>query len=85
MHPEGSEGTWRDLPRLLGDSMRLVWTSGRKIFLLTSSLQLLAALFTAVQLFVAKAVFEAVLETRQRRPGRNRATARRTRRRHGCR
>ena len=63
MHPEGSEGTWRDLPSLLGDSMRLVWTSGRKIFLLTSSLQLLAAVGVAVQLFVAKAVFEAVLGT----------------------
>ena len=22
MHPEGSEGTWRDLPRLLGDGTR---------------------------------------------------------------
>ena len=63
MHPEGSEGTWRDLPGLLGDSMRLVWTSGRNIFLLTSGLQLLAALGVAVQLFVAKAVFDAVLGT----------------------
>src|SRR5918994_332096 len=63
MHPEGSEGTWRDLPRLLGDSMRLVWSSGRNIFLVTSSLQLLAALGVAVQLFVAKAVFDAVLGT----------------------
>src|ERR671911_716036 len=61
MHPEGSEGTWRDLPGLLGDSMRLVWTSGRNIFLLTSGLQLLAALGVAVQLFVATAVFDAGL------------------------
>ncbi|HET8651847.1 MAG TPA: hypothetical protein VFM13_04650, partial [Gaiellaceae bacterium] len=61
MHPEGSQGTWRDLPYLLGDSLKLVWTSGRNVFLLTSGLQLLAALGVAVQLFVAKAVFEAVL------------------------
>jgi hypothetical protein len=26
-HPEGSEGTWRDLPRLLGESLRLVWSA----------------------------------------------------------
>jgi ATP-binding cassette subfamily B protein len=61
MHPEGSEGTWRDLPGLLGDSMRLVWSSGRNTFLLTSSLQLLTAVGVVVQLFVAKAVFESVL------------------------
>lgn len=61
MHPEGSEGTWRDLPRLLADSLRLVWSAGRNIFLLTSSLQLLTALGVVVQLFVAKAVFESVL------------------------
>ncbi|HEU4942552.1 MAG TPA: ABC transporter ATP-binding protein [Gaiellaceae bacterium] len=61
MHPEGSQGTWRDLPQLLADSIRLVWSSGRNVFLLTSTLQLLAALGVAVQLFVAKAVFEAVL------------------------
>ncbi len=61
MHPEGSEGTWRDLPGLLGDSIRLVWSSGRNTFLLTSSLQLLTAVGVVVQLFVAKAVFESVL------------------------
>jgi ATP-binding cassette subfamily B protein len=61
MHPEGSEGTWRDLPELLGDSLRLVWAAGRNIFLLTSVLQVVAALGIAVQLFVAKEVFDAVL------------------------
>jgi ATP-binding cassette, subfamily B, bacterial len=60
-HPEGSEGTWRDLPELLGDSLRLVWASGRNIFLLTSVLQVLAAVGVAIQLFVAKEVFEAIL------------------------
>jgi ATP-binding cassette subfamily B protein len=61
MHPEGSTGTWRDLPRLLWDSIRLVWNSGRNVFLLTSALQLISAIGVVVQLFVAKAVFEAVL------------------------
>jgi ATP-binding cassette subfamily B protein len=61
MHPEGSEGTWRDLPQLLGDSLRLVWSAGRNIFLLTAVLQLLAAVGIAVQLFVGKEVLDAVL------------------------
>jgi ABC-type multidrug transport system fused ATPase/permease subunit len=61
MHPEGSEGTWRDLPELLGDSLRLAWAAGRNIFLLTSFLQVLTAVGIAVQLFVAKEVFGAVL------------------------
>jgi ATP-binding cassette, subfamily B, bacterial len=61
MHPEGSEGTWRDLPRLLADSLKLVWSAGRNVFLLTSTLQLVSAVGVVVQLYVAKAVFEAVL------------------------
>ena len=61
MHPEGSQGTWRDLPQLLADSLRLVWAAGRNIFLLTASLQLLAAVGIAVQLFVGKEVLDAVL------------------------
>jgi ATP-binding cassette subfamily B protein len=39
----------------------LVWSAGRNVFLLTSSLQLVSAIGIAVQLFVAKAVFEAIL------------------------
>jgi ATP-binding cassette, subfamily B, bacterial len=61
MHPEGSQGTWRDLPELLGDSMRLVWSSGRNIFLLTSTLQLVAAVGIVIQLFVGKEVLDAIL------------------------
>jgi ATP-binding cassette subfamily B protein len=61
MHPEGSQGTWRDLPRLLLDSLKLVWSAGRMTFLLTSALSLLSALGIVVQLFVGKAVLEAVL------------------------
>jgi ATP-binding cassette, subfamily B, bacterial len=61
MHPEGSQGTWRDLPQLLADSLRLVWSAGRNIFLLTAALQLVAAVGLAVQLFVGKAVLDAVL------------------------
>jgi ATP-binding cassette, subfamily B, bacterial len=61
MHPEGSQGTWRDLPELLADSLRLVWSAGRNIFLLTAFLQLVAAVGVAVQLFVGKAVLDAIL------------------------
>jgi ATP-binding cassette subfamily B protein len=61
MHPEGSEGTWRDLPRLLLDSLKLVWSSGRNTFILTSTLQLLTAAGIAIQLFVGKAVLDEVL------------------------
>jgi ATP-binding cassette subfamily B protein len=61
MHPEGSQGTWRDLPKLLADSVKLVWAAGRNTFLLTSTLQLVAALGIAAQLFVGKEVLEAVL------------------------
>jgi ABC-type multidrug transport system fused ATPase/permease subunit len=60
-HPEGSEGTWRDLPALLLDSLRLVWGAGRHVFLVTSALQLLTAVGVAVQLFIGKAVLDTVL------------------------
>jgi ATP-binding cassette, subfamily B, bacterial len=61
MHPEGSQGTWRDLPKLLLDSIKLVWSAGRNTFILTSALQLLAAAGIAAQLFVGKRVLETVL------------------------
>ncbi len=61
MHPEGTGGNWRELPALLSDSLRLVWDAGRKEFLLTAALQLVSAAGVAAQLFIAKAVFSAVL------------------------
>jgi ATP-binding cassette subfamily B protein len=61
MHPEGAQGTFRDLPRLLLDSLRLVWSAGRNVFLLTSSLQLVSAVAIGAQLFIAKALLDAVL------------------------
>jgi ATP-binding cassette subfamily B protein len=61
MEPEGSQGTIRDLPRLLGASIALVWEAGRRELALTAALQLLAAGGTAVQLFVGKAVLQSVL------------------------
>src|SRR5919106_6248157 len=60
MNPQ-ERGTFRDLPRLIGDSLRLVWAAGRREFLISSSLQLVSAAAIAAQLFVAKALFEAVL------------------------
>jgi ATP-binding cassette subfamily B protein len=50
-----------ELPQLLAASFALVWAAGRREFLLTSALQLTSAVGLAVQLFVAKALFEAVL------------------------
>jgi ATP-binding cassette subfamily B protein len=61
MHPEGAEGTWRDLPALLADSFRLVWQAGRREFRLTAALQLVTAVGIAAQLFVAKELLAAVL------------------------
>jgi ATP-binding cassette subfamily B protein len=60
-HPEDARGSWRDLPRLIGDSLRLVWSAGRREFLIVSSLQLVSAVGVAAQLFVGKAVLDAVL------------------------
>jgi ATP-binding cassette subfamily B protein len=60
-HPEGAEGTWRDLPRLVRDSIVLVWSAGRREFLITSSLQLIEAFGIAAQLFIGKALLDAVL------------------------
>ena len=61
IHEEGSKGTWRDLPGLLSRAFALVWRAGRTEFVLTSILQLVSALGIAAQLFVAKAVFDAIL------------------------
>jgi ATP-binding cassette subfamily B protein len=58
---EEQKGTWRDVPMLLGRSFQLVWKAGRTEFLLTSALQLCSAVGLAAQLFVAKALFDAIL------------------------
>jgi hypothetical protein len=54
--------TWRELPILVRDSLRLVWASGRGTFLLTASLQVATALAVGVELSVVRAVLQAVLE-----------------------
>jgi ATP-binding cassette subfamily B protein len=61
MHPEGSKASFRDLPHLVSDSVRLVWEAGRREFLVTGALQLIGAVGIAVQLFVAKELLDAVL------------------------
>lgn len=53
--------TWRELPTLIRDSLKLVWASGRGTFLLTAILQIVSALAVGAQLFVTKAVLSAVL------------------------
>ena len=37
----GERASWRDLPRLLADSLRLVWEAGRTEFLITTALQVI--------------------------------------------
>jgi ATP-binding cassette subfamily B protein len=61
MQPEGSKGTWRDLPQLLRESFRLVRQAGRREFALTAALQIVSALGIAVQLFVGKAVLSSAI------------------------
>src|SRR5207237_49166 len=51
VEPEDVRSTWRDLPRLLVASLRLVWAAGRRECFVTSSLQLLAAAGVAAQLY----------------------------------
>jgi ATP-binding cassette subfamily B protein len=52
---------WRELPRLVLASLRLVWEAGRREFLLTAGLQLVVAAGTAAELFIARSVLSAVL------------------------
>jgi ATP-binding cassette subfamily B protein len=60
-HPEGAVGGWRDLPVLLGQSIRLVWQAGRRELLLVGVLDVVSALGLGAQLFVGKAVLSSIL------------------------
>jgi ATP-binding cassette, subfamily B, bacterial len=62
VEPKGSQGTWRDLPRLLIDSVRLAWSAGPRELLLTSTLQVAASVGVVAQLYVGEAVFSAILD-----------------------
>jgi ATP-binding cassette subfamily B protein len=62
VEPKGSQGTWRDLPRLLIDSVRLAWSAGPRVLLLTSTLQVAASVGVVAQLYVGEAVFSAILD-----------------------
>jgi ATP-binding cassette, subfamily B, bacterial len=64
MFPEGSEGSWRELPRLLSSSFVLVWESGRRQFLLASTIQLLTAVSVGVQLLLARQVLQSILDAK---------------------
>ena len=59
--PKGSHGTWRDLPHLLAESLRLAWSAGRRELALTATLQIVASLGVAAQLFAGKAVLTSIL------------------------
>ena len=61
MHPDGSNGTWRELPELLQSSFALVWQAGRREFLITASIQLVTALSLAAQLLIAREVLRSIL------------------------
>jgi ATP-binding cassette subfamily B protein len=61
LEPAGQQSTWRELPRLLRESVRLVASAGRRELLITAGLQIATAAGLAAQLFVGKAVFASVL------------------------
>jgi ATP-binding cassette subfamily B protein len=61
LEPPGPKPTWRDLPHLLRESVRLVAGAGRRELLLTAGLQVATAAGLAAQLFVGRAVFASVL------------------------
>jgi ATP-binding cassette, subfamily B, bacterial len=64
-HPEGAVGGWRDLPLLLGQSVRLVWQAGRRELVLVAVLDVVSALGIGAQLFVGKAVLSSILHAGQ--------------------
>lgn len=51
----------RKLPRLVAQSLALVWSAGRRELLVTTVLQLLQGVGIAAQLLIAKRVLEAVV------------------------
>jgi ATP-binding cassette subfamily B protein len=61
MHPEGSKGSWKELPGLLRSSFALVWQAGRRQFLITSTIQLATAVSMGVQLLLAREVLQSIL------------------------
>ena len=61
MRPEGSSGTWKELPGLLKSSFALVWQAGRRQFVITSTIQLLTAVSMGVQLLLAREVLQSIL------------------------
>jgi ATP-binding cassette, subfamily B, bacterial len=61
MHPDGSKGSWKELPGLLKSSFALVWQAGRRQFLITSSIQLATAVSMGVQLLLAREVLQSIL------------------------
>ncbi len=64
VEPEGSRGSWHDLPHLLLESVRLAWSAGRRELLLTAILQVVASLGIAAQLFAGKAVLTSIVAAR---------------------
>jgi ATP-binding cassette subfamily B protein len=64
VEPEGSRGSWHDLPHLLLESVRLAWSAGRRELLLTATLQVVASLGIAAQLFAGKAVLTSIVDAR---------------------
>ncbi|MDQ1641023.1 MAG: ATP-binding cassette, subfamily bacterial [Actinomycetota bacterium] len=63
-----------DLPRLLGDALRLVWSSAGRRFVVTAVFQLFSAALLALQLFIGKAAIDAVLHASRTNEGIDRAT-----------
>jgi ATP-binding cassette subfamily B protein len=59
--PEGTRGTWRDLPGLVGASIRLAWNAGRRELIVTTILSLVAALAVGAQVLAGQVAIDAVV------------------------
>src|SRR5919206_5113342 len=59
---ERAQGSLRELPALLAASVRLVWASGKREFLLTAALQLIQGLGAAAVLFVTRSLLGSAVD-----------------------
>ncbi len=62
MHPDDVRTGWRELPGLIGSSLRLVWEAGRRTFLLVAVLQLITAVAAGLQLFATQYALNSILQ-----------------------
>ena len=55
----------RRLPRMIGRSVRLVWSAGRGLFITSTAIQLVNGVLLAVQVFLVGLVLDAILQVQE--------------------